>query len=74
MKRHDDPELRAFGRRVWLERIRRGWTRRQFAEAVGVHFSYVGQVERGDRNPTLLTVFRLAKTLGVPVARLVADD
>lgn len=66
-----DPELRAFGDRVRALRVEAGMTQEQLAQAAGLHWTYVGQVERGSRNLTLKNVLRLARGLGVEPARLV---
>ena len=46
-------------------RIERGLSQEAFAHEVGFHRTYVGGVERGERNLTLRTVERLAAVLGV---------
>jgi transcriptional regulator with XRE-family HTH domain len=66
-----DPELRAFGERVRALRVEAGMTQEGLAEAAGLHWTYVGQIERGTRNLTLKNVYRLARGLGVPPGRLV---
>lgn len=43
----------------------------QLAERAGLHFTYVSDVERGRRNPSLLTALRLAAALGTDLAPLV---
>ncbi|MET0516983.1 MAG: helix-turn-helix transcriptional regulator [Nitrospiraceae bacterium] len=42
-----------FGVRVRQLRIRRGWTQEQLAEHAGRHWTYIGGIERGERNVTL---------------------
>jgi transcriptional regulator with XRE-family HTH domain len=54
-----------FGQRLRSVRKDRGWTLRFLAAKAGVHWTYLGQVERGERNVSLLTILRLAKALGV---------
>lgn len=43
----------------------------QFAEVVGLHFTYISSLERGERNVSLVNILRLAKALDVDPARLV---
>ena len=52
----------------------RGLSQEEFADALGVHRTYVGGIERGERNLTLRTVERLAGILRVRPLRLLADD
>lgn len=46
-------------------RTERGLTQEGLADEVGLALTYVGQIERGLRNPTLDIVERLARALGV---------
>jgi transcriptional regulator with XRE-family HTH domain len=54
-----------FGQRLRAVRKERGWTLRFLAAKAGVHWTYLGQVERGERNVSLLTILRLAKALSI---------
>lgn len=54
-----------FGQRLRAVRKERGWTLRFLAARAGVHWTYLGQVERGERNVSLLTILRLAKALSI---------
>lgn len=65
------PGAAEFGRRVRAERERQGLSQMAFAEKVGLHFTYVSSVERGERNISLENILRLAATLGVDPAVLV---
>lgn len=61
-----------FGQNVRTARLARGVTLEAFAHDVGLSYSYVGELERGRRNPTLKVVERIAKTLGIdPVTLLI---
>jgi transcriptional regulator with XRE-family HTH domain len=59
-----------------FERIRKekGFTQERFAEASGFTQQYVSGLERGGRNPTVVTLFELASTLGVSHVDLVLPD
>ncbi|HEU0079310.1 MAG TPA: helix-turn-helix transcriptional regulator [Longimicrobiaceae bacterium] len=59
---------------VYRLRKDRGLTQDQLAEAVGVRQPRIAEVERGDANPRLLTLSKLAFALGVPVAALLDPD
>ena len=61
-----DGELqRTVGENLRRLRTERGLSQEAFADQLGFHRTYVGGVERGERNLTLRTVERLADILGV---------
>lgn len=57
-------------RNVRQIREERGWSQEELGELAEVHRTYVSQVERGLRNPTIEIVARLAKALKVSAADL----
>lgn len=61
---------------VNLRRLRRekGWSQEDMAFESGLHRTYVSGIERGVRNPTLLILEKIAKTLDVAPAALVAQS
>ncbi len=67
------PAIQEFGGRVRSHRARLGFSQEQLAEASGLHRTYVGSVERGGRNVTLVNILHLAKGLGIDAAELVRD-
>lgn len=69
-----DAGLVHFGKRVRTLRERIGLSQEQLAEQAGIHRTYVGGVERGERNIGLKNVFRIAKALEITVADLFADE
>ena len=62
---------RAFGERVRTRRHELGLSQEALAEASGLHWTFVGQVERGRRNLTLHNIVKLAAGLQVDPAKLV---
>ncbi len=56
---------RQFGKAVKELRLKKGLTQQQLADACGLDISYVGQIERGQRNPTLGVMQGLASVLQV---------
>jgi transcriptional regulator with XRE-family HTH domain len=62
--------LKRFGQRVRDLRSAKGWSQEGFAHEVGLDRTYVGGIERGERNVALRNVERLAKTLGVSLSEL----
>jgi|APAga8741243762_1050094.scaffolds.fasta_scaffold62946_1 transcriptional regulator with XRE-family HTH domain len=60
----EDP-LVLFGRRLAELRVRHGWSQERLAHESGLARSYLGGVERGKRNLSLLNIYKLARTLDV---------
>lgn len=58
----------AFGRRVRELRQRLGISQEELADRAGLHWTYVGGIERGERNPALVNIGKLAKALEVSLA------
>ena len=65
----EDPRV-LFGRRMAELRRAKGWSQEKLALESGLARSYLGGVERGQRNLALLNICRLAETLDVPVREL----
>src|ERR1700690_1033220 len=59
-----------FGAHVRKLRKARGWSQEELAHRTGRHWTYIGCVERGERNPTLRVIADLAKALEVPIRKL----
>ena len=59
-----------------LRRLRqsKGWSQEAFAHEAGLHRTYVSDLERGARNPTITVVDKLAEALEVPVGALLDED
>ena len=53
--------------RIAMLRAERGISRRQLAEALGVHYQTVGYLERGEYSPSLYLALRIAGYFEVPV-------
>ncbi|GAB3722988.1 helix-turn-helix transcriptional regulator [Nocardiopsis nanhaiensis] len=53
--------------RIAMLRAERNVSRRQLAEALGVHYQTVGYLERGEYSPSLHLALRIAKYFEVPV-------
>jgi transcriptional regulator with XRE-family HTH domain len=50
--------------------MRRGYSQESFAEAAEVHRTYIGGIERGERNPTLTMIYRIAVALKLSPSEL----
>lgn len=66
-------DLKLFGARLRRERLRARISQEELADRAGLHRTYVGGVERGERNLGLLNLLCLARALGLAPARLLAD-
>jgi putative transcriptional regulator len=53
--------------RIAMLRVERGTSRRELAEALGVHYQTVGYLERGEYSPSLYLAMRIADHFEVPV-------
>ncbi|MEQ9067325.1 MAG: helix-turn-helix transcriptional regulator [Gimesia chilikensis] len=62
--------LKRFGERVRELRKEQGYSQENFAYACELDRTYVGGIERGERNLALRNIERIADTLGISVAEL----
>jgi transcriptional regulator with XRE-family HTH domain len=58
-------------RNLRLIRAQKGISQEELADLAGLHRTYVGSVERGERNISIDNIEKLAKALGVSVADLI---
>jgi transcriptional regulator with XRE-family HTH domain len=70
MSGNADALLERFGWRVRLLRAERGMSQEAFAVLCGLDRSYVGGIERGERNLTLRKIEVIAEALGISIAEL----
>jgi ribosome-binding protein aMBF1 (putative translation factor) len=68
--RHETVARKLFAANLWLERKARGLSQRALAQLAGLDRTYVGSVERGERNVSIDNVERLAEALGIELADL----
>jgi transcriptional regulator with XRE-family HTH domain len=61
------------GKNVRKIRQQRGMTQEKLAFEAGIDLTYVGGIERGKRNPSLLVMARVADALSVPLAKLLNE-
>lgn len=64
---------RVMGRNLRRYRLERGLSQETFAEVVGVHRTYMGGLERGERNLTLRSIERIAAVLEVEPLTLLQE-
>ena len=68
--RNPDPRI-VFGRRIREIRLQRVLSQEKLAELADLHRNYVGGVERGERNVSLVNIVKLAHGLNVRPAKLI---
>jgi len=73
MNRDDRRFLERVGFRVRELRVAAGLTQAQLADRAGLHRTFIGSVERGERNVALLSLRRIAHALRTTPAALLAD-
>jgi len=61
----DAAYLAQFALQVRLERVRRRLTQEELADRAGMHRTFIGQLERGERGINVASLGRLARGLGV---------
>ncbi|KAF0124675.1 MAG: putative transcription factor MBF1 like protein [Elusimicrobia bacterium] len=64
------PILVKFAKRVREERKKLGLSQEEFAAKAGFHRTYIGMIERGERNITLSNIEKFARALRIPIATL----
>lgn len=62
-----------FGEHLREMRTAKGFSQEALADAAGLHRTYISSVERGERNVTLETIEKLAKALGISMAKLMPE-
>jgi transcriptional regulator with XRE-family HTH domain len=66
-------DLEQFG--IALQRLRKeqGLSQEKLAELTNLHRTYISDLERAQRNPTLTTLLKIAKALSISISTLVKD-
>lgn len=66
--------LRTLGENIKKERIEKELSQEQLAEETGLHRTYISQLERGLRNPTITTLLKITKVLNVSLDALIKKN
>lgn len=59
-----------FGKKVREERLKQILSQEELAERAGVHRTYIGMIERAEKNITLENIEKIAKALNIPIKDL----
>jgi len=62
--------LEKFGDKVREERHKLGLSQEELASRAGVHRTYIGMIERAEKNITLENISKVAKALGISISDL----
>ena len=65
------PILEVFGQNVRTFRVEQGLSQEQLAEKAGLHRTYIGMIERAEKNITLCNIEKIALALSVDIKSLV---
>lgn len=65
--------MKEMGAHIRALRKRQGMTQEEMAERCGLHWTYIGGLERGERNPTSKTLNRIAEGLAIAPSKLVSS-
>ena len=62
--------LRKFGKRVREERIKKKLSQEELADRAGVHRTYIGMIERAEKNITICNIEKISKALKISISKL----
>ena len=63
-----------FGKHIFQLRTAKGYSQEKLAELADMHWTYLGGIERGERNPTLINIEKLARALEISLQDLFSFD
>ncbi len=66
--------LKNIGNNLKKQRVKSGLTQEKLGEVAGVNCKYIGEIERGEKNPTVVILFKLTKALGISVEALFPEN
>lgn len=69
---NNDPKI-IVGKNIKLNRLKIGITQEKLAELSGLHRTYIGSIERGERNVSLLNITTIARALKVQPSSLLEN-
>ena len=58
------------GERLRAYRIQKGWSQEILAEKAELHHTYIGQLERGEKNATIESIYKVTTALDIPLSAL----
>jgi len=70
----NDDILAKFGKRIMKLRQDRGFSQEDLASHAGLHRTYIGMIERAERNITLRNIEKLAQALGIELEKKIVNQ
>lgn len=71
---NDRKLLMIVGDNIRSYRMEKGWSQERLAHECDLHRTYIGSVERGERNITILNLFKIKDKLGVKLVELLPKE
>lgn len=62
--------VKVLGQRIRNYRIAKGLSQEKLAELSGCHPTYIGQIERGEKNATIESIEKISSALNIPLSKL----
>jgi len=66
--------LKSIGKNLKYQRVKEGLTQEKLGAAAGVNCKYIGEIERGEKNPTAVILYKLTRSLGISVEALFPEN
>ena len=60
----------SFGKRIRNLRIAKSISQEKLAELSGLHATYIGQIERGEKSPTIESIYKISVGLNISISKL----
>lgn len=70
MKKNKDPDSILLGRRIRTLRIAKGLTQQKLGDKADVDYKFIGEIERGNMNPSFKVLVKIAKVLDVELPEI----
>lgn len=71
---HETELLVALGLRLRAQRLKKQFSQEELASITELHRTYVGSVERGERNISILNLYKISHALDVDIKILLTDE
>lgn len=72
-KHEEKALLKVFGKNLRIQRRRKKLTQEKLGELAKINYKYIGEIERGEKNPTVLVIYKLSRALKVQVSEILTD-